>query len=150
MAQVFPFRNEPTGLADSTKPFNRCGIYKTLRGKNQSVKKSGMESPSNSLNLSCLRFLPPWMFKGPSWTVWAHSRVPSGWCLKVGYYWTFKWTFSPGIQSNSRDSRGGNAAELRATLTSREGMASRIYFPKFRRAHLSWKDKINGHFIVPG
>ena len=78
-----------------------------------------------------------------------HCWVPSGWCLKVGCYWILKWTFNPGVQSNSRDSRWENAAELMATLMSREEVASRIYFAKFRRAHL-WKDKINGHFSVSG
>lgn len=51
--------------------------------------------------------------------------------------------------TQSSDSRRENAAELMATLMSQEQVASRIYFLKFRRAHL-WKDKINGHLSVSG
>ena len=92
---------------------------------------------------------PGGRFRGPYPTIGGHCWVPSGWCLKVGCYWILKWTFHPGVQSNSRDSRRENAAELMATLMSQEQVASRIYFLKFRRAHL-WKYKINGHLSVSG
>lgn len=57
-----PFRNESTALADSIKPFSRCGMFKHQPGNN-----SGMESPTNSLNLSWLSktSFHPGRFKGP-------------------------------------------------------------------------------------
>ena len=61
-----PFRNESTALADSIKPFSRCGMFKHQPGNN-----SGMESPTNSLNLRWLSktSFHPGRFKGPYPTV---------------------------------------------------------------------------------
>lgn len=69
---------------------------------------------------------------------------------KVGCYWTFKFHL-PGVPEQLKGQQRRECCGAEGpTLTSRERVASRIYFPKFRRARFLWKDKIIRDFSVTG
>lgn len=92
VVQVFPPRNESTAVGDSGEASAGVPFTNPLR-RNQPGKKSGMKSPSKTLNLSIFPFVlafpsPPGMLSEPCWASLGPFPSPISLLWKVGCYWT--------------------------------------------------------------
>lgn len=131
--------NPATGVA-FTNPLRRKSVWREFRyGKSFKVLETEQISPL------CEPFLPPACFRGYPGQLWGHFQVLFS-CWRRWAVTGHSTFICRGMLSNSRDNRGDNAVELTAPHSHQENLASRIYFPKFRRAHFLWKDKIMGNF----